>query len=98
MREAEMRLRITLGMGILVVLVTSGCGSAGGQPSSGAVSAPPSVSPTSVASTPGVTTSASVGPSASAAFDCDEETTGCAGPLTAGEHRTAQFERPFTFT
>jgi len=42
--------------------------------------------------------SPSVGPSASVAFDCDEETTGRAGPLTAGEHRTGQFERPFMFT
>jgi hypothetical protein len=37
-------------------------------------------------------------PSPATGIVCDEETTGCAGPLTAGEHRTANFDHPFSFT
>jgi len=32
-----------------------------------------------------------------AAFDCAAETTGCAGPLAAGSHATANFAQPFEF-
>jgi hypothetical protein len=46
--------------------------------------------------------SASAGPSAStssaAAFACYGDTTGCAGPLTAGEHVSANFLLTLTFT
>jgi len=33
----------------------------------------------------------------SGAIACDEESVGCAGKLTAGVHRTAQFDHPFAF-
>jgi hypothetical protein len=52
-----------------------------------------------VASGSAASLAASPAPSASSpAFVCLDETTDCAGPLTAGEHATVSFERPFTFT
>ena len=95
MREAEMLRRTTLGMGMFVVLMTSGC-------SSVATSDPPIASPLTAASpAPSAAPAGSAAASdvaASVAIDCAEETTGCAGPLSPGEHRSAQFERPFSFT
>ena len=59
---------------------------------SGAATAPnPTASP---ASPPPTHDGASVSP----AVVCDEETTGCAGALSAGEHRSMSFDHPFSFT
>jgi hypothetical protein len=76
---------------MLIMFVAIACASGAAEstrpssPSAGSLASP--ASPT-----------ASVAASPAAAFDCDEETVGCAGPLTAGQHATAHFERPFTFT
>ena len=77
-----MRRGAVLAVVTLTMFGAIGCGSSG----PGSTSPSPSPSPSPVA------------PSVSAAFDCDEETVGCAGPLAAGEHRSVHFDHPFTFT
>jgi hypothetical protein len=42
--------------------------------------------------------SAAPSPVSSPTFLCSDETTNCAGPLSLGDHATAHFDRPFTFT
>ena len=74
-----------------------------GLTSRGGVGGPgPSVAPTATPAEPSPTpTAASAAPSASpsaSAFECHGETTGCAGPLNAGEHQAANFLLELTFT
>lgn len=61
-----------------------------------------SVAPTATPSEPSPTpTASSATPSASpsaSAFECQGETSGCAGPLNAGEHEAANFLLELTFT
>ena len=65
-----------------------------GVPATSATAHPasPGPSPTDVAS-PGPSPTSSA-----AAFECHGETTGCAGPLTAGEHRIRELHDRPTFT
>jgi hypothetical protein len=89
-KEADMLRRMILGVGItLVVAVLAGCGAAATPATSDSGASP------TLESRP---SSGSIARSPSPAFDCDEETTGCAGPLATGEHRTAHFDHPFSFT
>lgn len=90
-KETEMRTGVALGLATLMVVVAIGCGS------SGLASTRPSGPSPSDSTGPGASPSV-VSPSAGTGFDCDQETVGCAGPLTAGEQRTAHFDHPFTFT
>lgn len=86
-----MRPGAVLGLVTLIVFVAAGCGP------SGAASLRPTES-TAPASTRPAASASVVAPSAAGAFACDEQTVGCAGPLTPGEHRTAHFDHPFSFT
>ena len=81
-------------VGLVAVLgLTSRDGVGGPEPSVALTATPaePSPTPTAASAAP------SASPSASA-FECHGETTGCAGPLNAGEHQAANFLLELTFT
>lgn len=73
----------------LVVVVNGACSPAAVGPTASPVS--PSAAATASSQAP--TASLSAAPVA-----CDDQTTGCAGPLSPGDHRTANFDHPFSFT
>jgi hypothetical protein len=104
-RDSHVNSYLKYGAAIAAVLVVAVVGlvAVGSLTSRGGAGAP-GTSATAHPASPGTSPTANVaspGPSptpSAAAFECHGETTGCAGPLTAGEHQSANFMIDLTFT
>ena len=85
-------LRPLAAIAAVIVVAVAGLAVIIGLSSRGGVAAPgASATPSASTGTPAATSSA-------AAFSCYGDTTGCAGPLTAGQHVSANFLLALTFT
>jgi hypothetical protein len=90
-------LRPLAAIAAVIVLAVAGLAVIVGLTSRGGVAAPGTSATPSVSA--GATSTASpVAASSAAAFSCYGDTTGCAGPLTAGQHVSANFLLALTFT
>jgi hypothetical protein len=85
-------LRPLAAIAAVIVVAVAGLAVIIGLSSRGGVAAP------GASATPSASTATAAATSSAAAFTCYGETTGCAGPLTAGEHVSANFLLALTFT
>lgn len=92
-------LRPLAAIAAVIVVAVAGLAVIVGLTSRSGVAAPGTSATRSASAGATSTASASAGATSSAAaFTCYGETTGCAGPLTAGEHVSANFVLALTFT
>jgi hypothetical protein len=73
------------------IVLAAGCSAA--APAVTPSVAAPTNSPAATSPAPLVSPTAATG-----AFVCEQETTGCSGRLSAGDHHTGSFDHPFTYT
>jgi hypothetical protein len=90
-------LRPLAAIAAVIVLAVAGLAVIVGLTSRSGVAAP-GTSATPSASAGATSTASAVAASSAAAFSCYGDTTGCAGPLTAGQHVSANFLLALTFT